>query len=136
MKLFYCTRGVLFLSISLGKFEMIIYCIVGDFLFQSYTVKVQNDGRILLVFRVNDFTILSKLSLFIQNFVKYLCEGCAKKEFFLLFLSLVNNGWVFSSIIRILNFSSQPIFESVKNEKNLKHGSIKNWNIVADLYLK
>ena len=82
MKLFYCTRRVLFLSISPGKFEMINYCIVGNFLFQSYTVKEQTDGRILLAFRVNDFTLLSKLSLFIQNFVKYLCEGCAKKEGF------------------------------------------------------
>ena len=70
-----------------------------------------------------------------KNIVKYLCEGCAKKEVFLL-LSPVNNGWVFSSIIRILNFSSQPIFESVENEENLKHGNIQNWNIVADLYLK
>ena len=69
MELFYCTRRVLFLSISLGKFEVINHCIVGDFLVQSYTVKEQNDSRILLVFRVNDFIILSKLSLFIQDFV-------------------------------------------------------------------
>ena len=54
--------------------------------------------------------------------------------FFISFL--VNNLWVFSLIIGIVNFSSQPIFESVENEKNLKHGNIQNWNIVADLYLK
>ena len=59
---------------------------VRDFLIQSCTVKQQNDGRIL---QFNDFTILPKLSLFIQNFVKYLSEVWAKKEFnFFYFLLL------------------------------------------------
>ena len=56
--------------------------------------------------------------------------------FFFLFLTLGNNRRVFSSIIGILNFSSQPIFESVKKKNNLEHGNIQNWNLVADLYLK
>ena len=36
--------------LSLGEFEMINCCLVGGFSFQSYTVKEENDGRVLLVF--------------------------------------------------------------------------------------
>ena len=57
--------------------EMINYCMVGDFLYQSYTVKHQSNGRSL---QANDFTIISERTLFIEKFVKYLCEACPEKE--------------------------------------------------------
>ena len=36
--------------LSLGKFEMINYCIVGDFFISKLHSEEENDGRILLVF--------------------------------------------------------------------------------------
>ena len=67
--------------------EMINYCMVGDFLYQSYTVKHKSYGRSL---QANDFTIISERTLFIEKFVKYLCEACPEKELiFLLCLNIV-----------------------------------------------
>ena len=75
---FIVLEEIFFLIISLGKIEMINYCIVGDFWFQSYTVKHQSNGGSL---HANYFTILSERTLLIQKFVKYLREACIEKEF-------------------------------------------------------
>ena len=69
------------------KFFVFSWLLFGSgFLFQSYAAKQPNHWGIL---QVNDFTMLSKTSLFIQNFVKYLCEACAYMEFNFLLLETV-----------------------------------------------
>ena len=55
MKLFYCTWRDLFLNISLGKFEIINYCKVGDF----FILKLYSESL-----QANDFTILVKLHIY------------------------------------------------------------------------
>ena len=75
------------LNISLGKFEMINYYVVGDLSYtQSYTVKDQSNGRSL---PANDFTILSERTLLIQKFVEYLGEACTEKELLFFYFLLV-----------------------------------------------
>ena len=81
-------RRFLFLifTVSCLKGKILFVAWFGFFLFQSYTAKQRNHWRIL---QVNDFTMLSKTSLFIQKFVKFLCEACAKMEFNFLHLETV-----------------------------------------------
>ena len=131
---FCCTWGVLFLTMLLGKFEMIFYCLVGNF----YLKAIQWKRKMTIefcYFSVSDFTLLSKLSChcwskICQIFMRLVLK---RRNFF---PTRGNSCRVFSSIIQILNFSSQPIFRSVRKESNLIHGNIQNWNHVSDLYLK
>ena len=80
MKLFYCTWRDLFLNISLGKFEIINYCKVGDF----FILKLYSESL-----QANDFTILSERTLFIQKFVKlHIYAKLVQKRSSFLFLFL------------------------------------------------
>ena len=58
-------------------------------LFLIFTVSCLKGKILFVAWFVNDFTMLSKTSLFIQKFVKYLCEACAKMEFNFLHLETV-----------------------------------------------
>ena len=80
MKLFYCTWIDLFLNISLGKFEIINYCKVGDF----FILKLYSESL-----QANDFTILSERTLFIQKFVElHIYAKLVQKRSSFLFLFL------------------------------------------------
>ena len=111
MKLFYCTWGVLFLIMLLGKFEVIYYCLVGDF----YSKAMQWKSKMTIEFvTFFCFILLSKGSLFMQNFWNIYAKLVLKRSILFLFSTHGNNRRVLSSIIQILNFSSQPIFQSVR----------------------
>ena len=79
-EVFYCTWRYLFLNISLGKFEIINYCKVGDF----FVLKLYSESL-----QANDFTILSERTLFIQKFVKlHIYAKLVQKRSSFLFLFL------------------------------------------------
>ena len=68
-----CLKGILWI------FSLPIVVWLGIFYFTAMQWNsTENNGRIL---QVNDFPMFCQLSLFIQKFVKYLFEACAKKDF-------------------------------------------------------